>query len=790
MGEQGGAGGGAQGGGKAAGGGGAGGARGGPGAGGAGGGDGRDFGAARSGPFGNRVGDGGYDAAQQARAHFFDVRGRNAVVDGAQGDVHLGDHHHYHGGRAAADRLVTGPVHRDELRRLRRVFEEPPGYGAARTRLEGQRLIALCGDPGSGRTYTALSLLDEVTRGRIERLDPRTELHRIDGSDLQAEHGYLVEITGEGMFLPGQRPADEDRHEDSYGGRYEGRYGDRVRFAEPPAELHLDRLSSLLERHGAYAILVVEAGGFADELLRGRYGTLFRPPSADGMLRKHLVALLGHGEAERLAAALALAERADTVAALGLDQLRPHEVESLARLLVDHLAGKLAEEELLAELRTFAVRQAEAWLAAPGRVPPRNRAAVAAATRLAAFRTTVAVFSGSPYSVAAEAAEGLAWEFEVTMDPARAPGRALFHEHQDARLAASRAELFTEDVNFGSRALGVRKVRLQGRALPWAVLSRAWEGYPNVRGPLGRWLRTLCDDGRPVAWVPAALTVGALCPRDLTFLFQEVVLPMASSDSTAQHLAAATALAYAAALDERVRPIVRDTVWAWARDEDDAGLRNTAALVHGYGTVERSVSASLDELGLLAGHDDEELLTHASYSVARLVVGSHGSKALARLGSWLGDRRRSRHDLALFTVDRLLWQQPSALWGLEDVPWLAQHQGRPVAAGLLTARPETAPMLADLVWAGLDTARWREEVESSLADWIRLADEDPGLLDVLCGFLPHLVSSPEDIERLRNLVRRLERDPDESVTGATTRRLHDAVPRTVIIPPGASGATS
>ncbi|WP_371614708.1 hypothetical protein [Streptomyces sp. NBC_00454] len=755
---------------------------GGPGAGGAGGapgGDGRDYGAARGGPLGNRLSDGGYDAAQQARAHFFDVHGRNAVVDGTRGDVHLGDHHHhYDGGRAAAARLITGSVHRDELRRLRRVFEEPPEYGAARTRLERQRLIALCGDPGSGRTYTALSLLDEVTRGHIERLDPRTELHRIDGADLRPEHGYLVEITGDGMFLPEQRPADEDR------------YGLRVQPAEPPAEVHLDRLGSLLEQRGAYAVLVVEAGGFADELLRGRYGTLFRPPSADGMLHKHLVALLGHGEAERLAQALALAERQDVAAALGLDLLRPHEVESLARLLVDHLAGKLPEEELLAELRTFAVRQAQAWFAAPGRVPPRNRAAVAAATRLTAFRTTVAVFSGSPYSVAAEAAERLAWEFAVAMDPSKDPGRTLFHDHQDARLAAARTELFTGEVLFGNRPLGVRSVRLQGRALPWAVLSNAWDGYPNVRGPLGRWLRTLCDDGRPVAWVPAALTVGALCTRDLTFLLEEVVLPMASSDSPEQHMAAATAVAHAAALDETVRPIVRDMVRIWARQSENAGLRSTAALVHGYGTVERSVSASLDELGILAGLDEGELPTPASYSVARLAVGTHGATAVARLGTWLGDRRRNRHDLALFTVDRLLWQRPTALWGLEEVPWFARHAGRPVIAGLLAARPETTRMLADLVWTGLDTARWREELESSLTLWMHDADEDPGSLDVLCGFLPHLVSSPQDIDRLRNLVRRMERDPDESLSESTARRLYEAVPRTVIIPPGTSGATS
>ncbi|KQX56299.1 hypothetical protein ASE09_26920 [Streptomyces sp. Root66D1] len=725
---------------------------------------------------GNRLADGGYDAARQARAHFFDVHGRNAVVDGTRGDVHVGDHHHYHGGRPAAASLVTGSVPRDELRRLRRVFEEPPGYASMREGLERQRLVALCGDPGSGRTYTALSLLDEVTRGRIERLDPRTELHRVDEADLRAEHGYLVEITGDGTFLPERRPADEERN----GG---------PRLAEPPAELHLDRLGSLLERRGAYAILVVEAGGFADELLRGRYGTLFRAPSAEGMLRKHLVALLGHGEDERLDRALELAARDDVVAALGLDRLRPHEVETLARLLVDHLDDKLAEAELLGELRTFAVRQAESWFAAPGRVPARNRAAVTAATRLAAFRTTMAVYSGSAYSLAAEAAEQLAWEFAVTMDPGKDPGRALFHDHQDARLAAARSELFSADALFGNRPLGVRKVRLQGRSLPWAVLSHAWDGYPDVRGPVARWLRTLCDDPRPAAWVPAGLTVGALCTRDLVYLLHEVVLPMATSDSPEQHMAAATALAHAASLDEAVRPIVRDAVWGWARDENDAGLRATAALVHGYGTVERSPSATLDELGLLAGRD-EDLLTYASYSVARLAVGSHGATVLKRLGTWLGDGRRIRNDLALFALDRLLWQRPSALWGLEDNPWLDEHARWPVMAGLLTARPEFTPMLADLVWTGLDTARWRGEVELSLGHWIRHADDEPGLLDVLCDFLPHLVSDPEDGDRLRHVVRRMERDPDETLSEATVRRLYGAVPRTAIIPPGTTGTTS
>ncbi|MBD0707076.1 hypothetical protein BU197_01170 [Streptomyces sp. CBMA291] len=669
---------------------------------------------------------------------------------------------------------MAGPVPADDLRRLKTVFEEPPGYGAVRARLARQRLLVLCADPGSGRTSTALSLLDEVTHGRIERLGPGTALHRIGEADLRADHGYLVETGTYGGSLPGWHPVDRDRE------------GEAHRPAEPPAGPCLDRLAALLERRGAYAILLVGPGGLADESLRGRYGVLLRTPSADGMLRRHLLALLGHGEEKRLTAALALAAREDVVAALGLDRLRPHEAEALARLLVDHLDGKLPVADLLGELRAFAHRQAEIWLAAPGRVAAGDRAAVTAATRLAAFRTALAVYSGSPYSLATEAAEHLAWEFTLTMDPATEPGRALFHAHQDARLAAARSELLTGGVGFGGRTLSVRTVRLQGRALPWAVLSHAWEGYPDARGPLARWLRALCDDERPAGWVPAALAVGALCTRDPLYVFRHLVRPMARSDSPAHHLAAATALAHAAALDEGVRPVVRDLVRAWARDGSDPASRGTAALVHGYGTVERSLSATLDALGMLAGRSDG-LTAPVSFSVARLVAGPHGEAALARLGSWLGDRRRDRNDLALSTVGRLLWQRPSALWGLEETPWLAPYRNWPLAAALLKTRPALTSMLADLVWTGLDTARWRDETETSLVLWIRLADEDPALLDVLCGFLPQLVSAPEDFERLRNLVRRLERDPDEALSGTTAKRLDEAVPRTVIVPPGRTG---
>ncbi|MFE0171246.1 hypothetical protein ACFWZ2_02935 [Streptomyces sp. NPDC059002] len=746
--------------------------------------EGRRHGAARAGRLGDRTAVGAHEAVQQARANFIDVNGRNAILDGTQGDVHLGDHHHYDGGRTGVPRLVSGAVPRDELQRLRRVFEEPPAYGELLELLKRQRLVALCGDPGSSRGYAALSLLDEVTHGCIERMDPRTELDKISESDLQEGHGYLVEITGEETLTRGRRPKDDDRDREER---------DRRWPSEPPAELHLDRLSTLLARRGAYAILAVGAGGFADELLRGRYGQLFRTPSADGMLRKHLVVLLGHGERELLEKALELARRPDVLQAIGLDPLRPHEVESLARLLVGCLKEEISEDELRAELRTFAHAQARAWFATTGRAEPRHRDAVAAVLRQAAFRTAVAVYNGSRLSMVDEAAEQLAWEFTQAMDPEQEQGRVLFSDHRQARLAAARAELFTGDVMFDGRRLETRKVRLQGGALARAVLAHVWEDYHNARRPLSLWLRTQCADGRAVVMLPAAITAGALCTLDLAYAAEEIVIPMASGDDISQRMAAATVFAQAAALSDAVRPIVRDAVREWARGEDGA-LVCTAALVHGFGTVEGSVSASLDELGRLAARADGDwdLLTYISLSVRRLIAGAEPETVLRRLGAWMGDRRTRHRDLALLTVDGLVWQHTSRLWGLEGEQVSEDQLSWPFAAVLLVRAPQYTPMLADLVWSGLDTARWREDLEISLADWMHSGEDDPVLLDVLCDFLPHLVSGASDAERLRNLVRRMERDPDEALSRATAQRLRGAIDgrQTIAVEPAPSGPSA
>ncbi|MDB1088686.1 hypothetical protein PJ985_14025 [Streptomyces sp. ACA25] len=731
--------------------------------------EGSRFAAARSGP--GAAEDAAY-AVRQSRANYASVQGDYASVQGDYarvdservGSVHFGDVHQY--SRPAGPGLVSGTLPRAELRQLRRIFAPPPQYRELLDHLRELRVLALCGDPGTGRGCAAASLLDEVARVTVARLDARTEIETITEESLERERGYFLELA-ESEAVGGLRPEGPGEKE---GGRWPAA---RTR----PAELHLDRLHALLKERGSFLVLVVDAGDFAEELLRGRYGRLYLPPPTQSLLERHLTELLGHDGAEQQARAVATSARADVREALGLEQLRPHEAVTLAHLLSRHTAEELSDEELLQECRQFSHRQAASWFSGAGQAVGRRSAS--AALRPPAFRVALAVYNGEPYNVAAEAAETLAWELSTTQDPEKVPGRPLFTDNLQARLTASRAELGHRELVLGNGSLRLRTVRLQGSALSGAVLSQVWQQHHNARGPLCRWLRGQCDDPRGTVWVPAATAVAALCRMDYPYVLTHLLTPLARSESGMQRQAAATAVAEAARTPV-LQPVMQSLVEEWGESED-AWLRDTAAQAHGFGTVEGSVPGSLNALGRLttaAGRPTESWpaeLAQVSGSVARLAAGTGTPAVLRRIGQWTGDHRLIRRNLALLSIYRLLTNPTWTLWGLEEQPHLAPYRYWPLAGALMGSRPELMRPLADLVWQGLDTARVRQVMADGLGAWMRQSDGDSGRMDVLCAFLPLLVSGEEDGRRIEHVVRGLERDPDEPVSAETVARLKAAV---------------
>ncbi|MGW7751851.1 hypothetical protein ACWGK6_09830 [Streptomyces violaceusniger] len=652
--------------------------------------------------------------------------------------------------------LPEGPVAREELDRLRRLYRTVPGYAAMRDHLRRTGLLALCGEPGTGRAWTGLALLAELSElagGGVSRLGSGIPhglgIPHLSGLPL----GSGPPLSGI-PYGPGIPDGSGTPHETgiSHGsGILHGASGvekterghgyllelpaDQPDFAIEPL---LDRLRAHFAGHEAFCVVLVAGGPAADRLLRGRrHAVPYEPPAAADVLDRHLTELLAVRPTGLLETARATARRPELAEALGLDEPRPGEAARLAGLLAAHAEGRLSEERLLEHCRSFAPDQARAWFLEAGR--PGTLPAALPALRAAALRIALAVFNGSAHSLMAEAAELLAWELAVTLDPQYAPGRPLFAARPGASLATARAVHGDGVEDLGDASVPVRAVWFEGRRLAPAVLHESWDAHHNLRGPMARWLRGLCDDPRPQVWVRAAVAAGALCARDYLYGLVELALPLARTDSPVQRMAAATALAEASRAPG-VRPAVNGLLRDWARGDDERE-RETAALAHGYGLAAGSIVASLEELGRIACADDGR---STSYSVLRLLAGTEPETVLTTLTRWLRDTRRPRRDLALLTVLRAVTTRTSHLWGLCEVPELEPYAAWPLATAVLAAHPGCAPRLAELLRAALTWARSAGAAEDALVGWIRRAAGDERQLTVLCGFLPRLAQDGDE----------------------------------------------
>ncbi|MFE5938972.1 hypothetical protein ACFQ69_26870 [Streptomyces sp. NPDC056470] len=662
--------------------------------------------------------------------------------------------------------LVQGAVPQETLLHLDEVYREVPGYARMKALLRGTRLLVLCGEPGSGRKATALALLSELTGHRVNRLDPRHRVDEIDTDALERGCGHLLELP------PDDGPAEHEPHRGHDENRDRLRRAGRTRVRL--SELHLDRFSEQLRGQEAYGVVLVESGDLADRLLRGRYGMYCPPPPSDEVLHRHLRTLL-RGEPEgALDGARALASRADVTKALGLDALRPREAARLADHLARRQKEELTDEELLEDCSAFVRAQARSWFAGadrPGTLPE-----ALPALNATAFRIAVAVFDGSAYSIAAEAAELLTWELSTTLDPEQPAGRRLFGTHGDARPVLARSVLEDGELDLGPAKVPVRAIRFQGDALATAVLAEIWHGYHNVRGPVSRWLRTLCHDPRPEVWVRASIAAGVLCSWDWIYGFGELIAPLAAMDTPVPRMAAATALAEAAR-NPRVQPAVVAVLKDWANDDAEE-LRDTVLLTHGYVLAAGTVKGSLDALArVVRGREatDVDVIGTASFSVVRLLASGEPETVTRRMAEWLRDGRTNLANLVLVSMLNTLTFRTTHLWGLREVPELEPHAARPLLVALLATRPGLAPHLAALLRHTLSTARSGEAALDGLGSLLRRAAKDEEALDHVCRLLPLLGVGHRDRDRLRGLLKELVGDRDRPMDRRAAGRMWDAV---------------
>ncbi|MCC9741444.1 hypothetical protein [Streptomyces sp. MNU89] len=723
----------------------------------------RRFDQAGRNPLSSSGGTGGSGTAHAARRTFAAGRAGRSISFATDGQYFEGNYFisQSSGGGPA---VLQGPVHAEELDRLAGVYCETSGYQRMKRRLRERGLLVLCGECGSGRTATALSLLSELTGNRVIRLDPGGRVREIE--EVTGGHGHLLEIVPEAEGAEAATPERDGARGPGSGAR-----------SRPPGavltELHLDRLRGKLAEAGAYGIVLVESGDLADRMLRGRYGVYCPPPPAEQVLLRHLRVLLKNEPPEALGKALELAAGPDVKEALGLAELRPAEAARLADHLARCLRGELTHRQLLDDCATFVRAQARIWFAGadnPGTLPE-----ALPSLSTSAFRIAVAVFNGSAHSLTAEAGERLAAEMAATLDPEASVGRRLFGTHAEVRPAAARAVVEDTELDLGDARVPVRAISFQGDALPTAVLREVWHGYHNARGPLVRWLRSLCSDPRPQLWVRASVAAGVLCSWDWVHGAGELIGPLARSDGAVQRMAAATALAEAAR-EPAVRPAVQALLKEWAVCGEPE-LVSTTALAHGYGMAAGSVSASLDALAVLVRDgDDPDLTALASFSVARLLAGPEPETVVRRLADWLLSGRTETADLVLLSMIKALGTRATFLWGLADTAEPAAGHGRkPLVLAVPAAHPQLAGALAALVRHTLSTARSGQAALDTLGTLLRRSAGDAEQRELACDLLRRIAVERRDRDRLRHLLARLVRDRDEPLDKDDARLMWDAV---------------
>ncbi|MFI9051647.1 hypothetical protein [Streptomyces sp. NPDC053427] len=694
--------------------------------------------------------------------------------------AHIGDIHLRMGAHPSGAGLRSGPVPEEELGRLRRVHVEPQGYLLLRTALTARRLLVLGAAPGTGRTSTALSLLDEVTTlavdgddarreagSRVRRVDPDGGVRRLADS-LGGEAGEQQPGTGYLLELPLTEPG-----------------------AVPPDAMDLDGLAAALDAGKSFAVIVVTVGSAANPLLAGRYGMLCPPAPTEELLTTRLRERLENhaaaasegdpGPADLQARAEELAGRQEVRDAIGLTDLRPAEAELLASLLAGHLLEGVSYEELLAGCRSLAAGQAQEWFAGVDRalaaVPAEGegsaaRPGTAALFHPVAFRIALAVLGGASHSAVAAAAHLLTWELSVQSDPDTTPARPLFCDDPESDLALSRAELTDGQVEVAGAEVPGRMIWYRGSALPAAVLTEIWERHFPVRAPVVRWLRLLADDPRPQVWMRAAVAAGELSVRDFDHGYAELIRPLAEAATPRRRVFAATTMDQAAGHASH-RKAVGKLVDDWSRYGTKA-LRWTAAMALGYGNAAATTDGTLDALARIGVRDDGEQLAVASFNVVRLLALPDSAKVLRRMADWTHHKREAYQDLGLVTAVRLAVTDVDEV--LDDEPGspLGDRGDWPLPLALAVTRPELVRPMADLMWTALNTPRSKEVALDALESLLRSAVRKDGTewtRPGLAALLPALTAEEHDRRRLDWLLRRMMNDPENPLPDAQARSL-------------------
>jgi len=693
-------------------------------------------------------------------------------------DAHISIHPHLvvGGGRAVAP--GPGPVRPELLETVCDRYVKVPEYEDIEAGLRARHLVVLVGPAGTGRTTTALHLLDAVSGGKVSRLDGS----QVQPEQIEPERGYLGEL---------------------------------IRRREDPTPVEADRLADAFERQGAFCVLVATS----DPAVRSAYAAYVATcsaPDLSAMLRTHVEAGIGPDDDEDVVEHLmTLAGSARFRTALG-PAPRPHEVATSAGLLIAHGRRELTEEQLITQVAGLLDDQIAEWFSILRGTSYGERAE--RVRRLTALRIAAAVFDGMPHHVTTVAAEALAgWMAQPPplvdgrgAEPAGLPAARTAPPMVDAEdeLQVSRLQVEQSTVRVhGGRKVAASILQFHDPRTPVALLRFVWDHHMWLRRPMVAWLESLGRDPRKAVRVRAAQAAGLLCSFDFSHTFYALVQPAATARVRRQDDAASSTLDdeseestnrrrefAAGALDHAARDpemaeVATRVLQRWRRERDVA-QQWTAAATWGLDLGRSDLDKALEELRIIGtpqerfdlDDDDAEwgLIFVAGLSLAKLFARGAHRAVIELLEDWLGRRRQS---LTLLSVQAVLLMadlrvsavDPSgSADGSDEAILVGEQSGSrgtwPVLLALHDSEPDLAERTAALLRAALRSP-WGGTVTDVLGRWFVLARSDAGALTAIEEMLPLLVRDSADAIRMRRLVQRRQASWTDPLDAAIAVRL-------------------
>ncbi|MEV6298729.1 hypothetical protein AB0M02_04910 [Actinoplanes sp. NPDC051861] len=614
------------------------------------------------------------------------------------------------------------------LAEAERTFVQAEEFDDFVVRLRRERVIYLCGRPGTGRRFLAERLVAKaVTAGRgvhgvhvPDKGVPLADLARKDDL-IVPDAGVVLEVAENGPVTLGV----------------------------------LDALAAMATSARSYLVILGEARGPGGAAL-GHYEIQSEPPDPEAVLDRHLTYHLRRGCVGSCADCTGSCRREFVERCLALEEVRnqltsdgrPATVADLARVLAawDGVDGtlKIKLNSMRERVRAVAFELVNGGdKAEPDPV---------AAPRRQAVQIAYAAFAGYPLADVFEVAELLFQVLWAAQYGEKAQDRTIFDGGVEQILRVPHGM----DLLHVDPAEHPRRVWFTDARLPFDVLDVAWHDFDQVRGPVQDWLDHLVKNARPGIRGRAASVAGWLATYDFDEVWRRLIRPWATAGSGTLREAAAQALDTAVeepaldglTRDPRLVGLIRSRVRDWARSAS-AHMHDTAARAYGTRLGTLALREALDDLYLLAGRDDLNGSASIARSLQSLYLDSP-AEIRAELLRWMRD---DKYRIQVHAARSLV-----LIAGLASPP---PRHNWPLLLSDLERAGEDPQLLSEPWRAALAGPSTSLRAWATLHVWLLRADADPEVQDRVLALGREIVAAPLD-GRARFALRQWARECDSA----------------------------